>query len=224
MRARRRIDLTFIVGGDIALGLPSWHEPEAVLGLARLAVAERSGAGREEVAALLASASRTRRRRRSSTCRAWTSPRRRYAAVSRRGSRSATSYQTPLPSTSLGESSTDDARTARRDDRRAGGRQEGDRRRRARRARRRGLHGLLPRLLGQHGAPGQGDPRRHPPGAEGRARDPAAARRGRSARRPGSSWTTSTSSCTSSRPRRATSTASSSSGARCRRARWSPRG
>ena len=46
--------LTFIVGGDIALGLPSWHEPEAVLGLARLAVAERSGAGREDVVALLA--------------------------------------------------------------------------------------------------------------------------------------------------------------------------
>ena len=46
--------LTFIVGGDIALGLPSWHEPAAVLGLARLAVAERSGTGREEVTALLA--------------------------------------------------------------------------------------------------------------------------------------------------------------------------
>ena len=46
-------DLTFIVGGDIALGLPSWHEPEAVLGLARLAVAERSGAGREEIAGRL---------------------------------------------------------------------------------------------------------------------------------------------------------------------------
>lgn len=46
--------LTFIVGGDIALGLPSWHEPEAVLGLARLAVAERSGAGRQDVAARLA--------------------------------------------------------------------------------------------------------------------------------------------------------------------------
>jgi nicotinate-nucleotide adenylyltransferase len=47
-------DLTFIVGGDIALGLPSWHEPEAVLGLARLAVAERDGAGREDVSALMA--------------------------------------------------------------------------------------------------------------------------------------------------------------------------
>ena len=47
-------DLTFIVGGDIALGLPSWHEPEAVLGLARLAVAERSGSGREEIATRLA--------------------------------------------------------------------------------------------------------------------------------------------------------------------------
>ena len=46
--------LTFIVGGDIALGLPSWHEPEAVLDLARLAVAERSGAGREEITGRLA--------------------------------------------------------------------------------------------------------------------------------------------------------------------------
>ena len=46
--------LTFIVGGDIAPGLPSWHEPEAVLDLARLAVAERSGAGREEIAGRLA--------------------------------------------------------------------------------------------------------------------------------------------------------------------------
>ena len=42
-------DLTFIVGGDTALGLPSWREPEAVLGLATLAVAERSGAGRGDV-------------------------------------------------------------------------------------------------------------------------------------------------------------------------------
>ena len=47
-------DLTFIVGGDIALGLPSWHEPEAVLGLARLAVAERSGAGRQDIVDRLA--------------------------------------------------------------------------------------------------------------------------------------------------------------------------
>ncbi len=47
-------DLTFIVGGDIALGLPSWHEPEAVLGLARLAVAERSGVDREEIVSRLA--------------------------------------------------------------------------------------------------------------------------------------------------------------------------
>ena len=46
--------LTFIAGGDIALGLPAWHEPEAVLGLARLAVAERAGTAREDVTALLA--------------------------------------------------------------------------------------------------------------------------------------------------------------------------
>ena len=43
-------DLTFIVGGDIALGLLSWREPEAVLGLATIAVAERSGAARDDIA------------------------------------------------------------------------------------------------------------------------------------------------------------------------------
>jgi nicotinate-nucleotide adenylyltransferase len=42
-------DLTFIVGGDIALGLPAWHDPEGVLELATLAVAERAGAGRHDV-------------------------------------------------------------------------------------------------------------------------------------------------------------------------------
>jgi nicotinate-nucleotide adenylyltransferase len=41
--------LTFILGGDIALGLPTWHEPEAVLGLATLAVAERTGAARGDI-------------------------------------------------------------------------------------------------------------------------------------------------------------------------------
>ena len=45
--------LTFILGGDIALGLPTWHEPEAVLGLATLAIAERSGASRADVAGRL---------------------------------------------------------------------------------------------------------------------------------------------------------------------------
>src|SRR4051795_6672889 len=41
--------LTFIVGGDMAYSLPSWREPEAVLGLARLAVAERAGLRREDI-------------------------------------------------------------------------------------------------------------------------------------------------------------------------------
>ncbi len=48
--------LTFILGGDIALGLPTWHEPEAVLGLATLAVAEREGAARADVAERLTEA------------------------------------------------------------------------------------------------------------------------------------------------------------------------
>ena len=42
-------ELTFILGGDIALGLASWREPEAVLELATLAVAERAGATRREI-------------------------------------------------------------------------------------------------------------------------------------------------------------------------------
>jgi nicotinate-nucleotide adenylyltransferase len=49
-------DLTFIVGGDIALGLPAWHDPEGVLDLAAVAVAERAGAGRHDVAERLGQA------------------------------------------------------------------------------------------------------------------------------------------------------------------------
>lgn len=46
---RTQDDLTFIVGGDMARSLPSWREPEAVLELATLAVAERAGSEREEI-------------------------------------------------------------------------------------------------------------------------------------------------------------------------------
>jgi nicotinate-nucleotide adenylyltransferase len=42
-------ELTFIVGADMALSLPTWHEPRRVLGLATLAVAERSGAARRDI-------------------------------------------------------------------------------------------------------------------------------------------------------------------------------
>jgi nicotinate-nucleotide adenylyltransferase len=47
-------ELTFIVGGDMAHSLPAWREPEAVLALARLAVAEREGVRREDIARRLA--------------------------------------------------------------------------------------------------------------------------------------------------------------------------
>jgi nicotinate-nucleotide adenylyltransferase len=56
-------ELTFIVGGDMAASLPSWREPEAVLELATLAVAERVGARRamiERELAPLAGAERVR--------------------------------------------------------------------------------------------------------------------------------------------------------------------
>jgi nicotinate-nucleotide adenylyltransferase len=47
-------DLTFIVGGDMAHSLPQWREPEAILSLAKLGVAERAGLRREELAGRLA--------------------------------------------------------------------------------------------------------------------------------------------------------------------------
>jgi nicotinate-nucleotide adenylyltransferase len=47
-------DLTFIVGGDMAHSLPTWREPEAVLELATLAVAERSGSRRADIEERLA--------------------------------------------------------------------------------------------------------------------------------------------------------------------------
>jgi len=47
-------DLTFIVGGDMAHSLPTWHEPEGILGLARLAVAERAEVRRADITERLA--------------------------------------------------------------------------------------------------------------------------------------------------------------------------
>jgi nicotinate-nucleotide adenylyltransferase len=48
--SREGDDLTFIVGGDMASSLPSWREPEVVLELARMAVAEREEHRRHEIA------------------------------------------------------------------------------------------------------------------------------------------------------------------------------
>ena len=47
-------EFTFIVGGDMAHSLPAWREPEAVLALARLGVAEREGVRRADVVERLA--------------------------------------------------------------------------------------------------------------------------------------------------------------------------
>jgi nicotinate-nucleotide adenylyltransferase len=46
-------DLTFVVGGDMAHSLPRWREPEAILELAELGVAEREELGRDEIRASL---------------------------------------------------------------------------------------------------------------------------------------------------------------------------
>jgi nicotinate-nucleotide adenylyltransferase len=48
-------ELFLILGGDIAAGLPEWHEPERVLSLATVAVAERPGTAHQAVAASLRS-------------------------------------------------------------------------------------------------------------------------------------------------------------------------
>jgi len=42
-------ELTFIVGADQALGLPGWREPEALLELAELGVADRDGVREPDV-------------------------------------------------------------------------------------------------------------------------------------------------------------------------------
>jgi nicotinate-nucleotide adenylyltransferase len=42
-------ELTFLVGGDMALSLPTWREPEAILELAELGVAEREGVRRADI-------------------------------------------------------------------------------------------------------------------------------------------------------------------------------
>jgi nicotinate-nucleotide adenylyltransferase len=47
-------ELVLIVGGDIAAGLPRWHQPERVLELATLAIAKRRGTTRGSVETALA--------------------------------------------------------------------------------------------------------------------------------------------------------------------------
>jgi nicotinate-nucleotide adenylyltransferase len=42
-------ELTFLVGGDMALSLPTWREPETILELAELGVAEREGVRRADI-------------------------------------------------------------------------------------------------------------------------------------------------------------------------------
>jgi nicotinate-nucleotide adenylyltransferase len=42
-------ELVLILGGDQAAALPSWHEPEVVLELAKVAVAERGDYGRDRI-------------------------------------------------------------------------------------------------------------------------------------------------------------------------------
>src|SRR4051794_10945358 len=52
-----RDELSFIVGGDMAHSFPEWREPEAILELAELAVAQRAGSVRDEIARTLGAVS-----------------------------------------------------------------------------------------------------------------------------------------------------------------------
>jgi nicotinate-nucleotide adenylyltransferase len=47
-------ELVFIVGGDMAHSLPAWRDPDGVLALARIAVAEREGVRRADISERLA--------------------------------------------------------------------------------------------------------------------------------------------------------------------------
>jgi len=47
-------ELTFVVGGDMAQSLPAWRDPEGILELAQLGVAEREGVRRADIAERLA--------------------------------------------------------------------------------------------------------------------------------------------------------------------------
>jgi nicotinate-nucleotide adenylyltransferase len=55
-------ELTFVVGGDMAHSVPAWRDPEGVLALARLGVAERSGVRRADIAERLAGLAGARER------------------------------------------------------------------------------------------------------------------------------------------------------------------
>jgi nicotinate-nucleotide adenylyltransferase len=61
-RAAPEDELSFIVGGDMAYSLPAWRDPEGVLALARLAVAEREGVRRADIAERLAGLAGARER------------------------------------------------------------------------------------------------------------------------------------------------------------------
>jgi nicotinate-nucleotide adenylyltransferase len=53
LRARRFDDPLFLIGADQLMDFPGWKEPDALLGLARLAVATRPGFPRERLEGVL---------------------------------------------------------------------------------------------------------------------------------------------------------------------------
>jgi nicotinate-nucleotide adenylyltransferase len=54
-RERENTELVFVMGADAAVGLESWHKPERVVELARIAVARRAGISEAEVGSVMRS-------------------------------------------------------------------------------------------------------------------------------------------------------------------------
>ena len=175
----------------MARSLPSWREPEAVLELATLAVAERAGAERDDDPRASCARCAAARER----VRFFDMPRIDVSSSLVR-ERVATGAPDPLPRPRRGRrrrspstaGTAHERRAAGADRRRDGGgdrrlrlRQEGDRDRRARPARGARLRRLLRHLHRQHRSSGEGDPRRHPRRHEAGARAAAAPRRGTAA-------------------------------------------
>ena len=203
-------ELFLILGGDQAAALPTWHEPEEVLGWRRVAVVERlswsrtrsgsrsAGMRGVRAGALLRHAAdrgvvhRDRAPRRGASrsgiwcLTRWPSTSRRTSSTARRGAprrrRRSERSGPDSSSAALAERIAEIAADKKAMDIRV--------------LDLRGivsLHRLLRDLLRQHGAPDEGDPRRDPRGAEDDGTSaccPAASRA--TARRAGSCWTTST--------------------------------
>ena len=226
-------DPIFLIGADEFVDFPTWKEPDRVLELARLGVATRPGFPRDQLDGRRAALAAARARRFSSSSSRSRSSSRDLRAPAARGEpldglvpRRSQTDLTPraLPRRS-DRGTTDTLGRSRKDAEKPELARTSPPHRRSRQEKlatdvtildMRPVCDYTDFFVIGHGpqrAPDEGDLRRRPRDAQAGGAAAAPLGRGRSARRPGSSPTTSTSSCTSSRPTRARTTGSRSSGA-----------